>query len=92
MSRTTKQAKNRKHPTVISWRFAFVVLSLSTVFFGLVARAAYLQVIDPDMLVEQGDRRSLRVKSDEVLRGMILDRNGEELAVSVPVVSVGSIS
>lgn len=84
----SRQAKNRKHPTVISWRFAFVVLSLSTVFFGLVARAAYLQVVEPDMLVEQGDLRSLRVKSDEVLRGMILDRNGEELAVSVPVESV----
>jgi len=84
----SRQAKKVKHPTVISWRFAFVVLSLSTVFFGLVARAAYLQVVDPDMLVEQGDLRSLRVKSDEVLRGMILDRNGEELAVSVPVESV----
>ncbi len=84
----SRQAKNRKHPTVISWRFAFVVLSLSTVFVGLVARAAYLQVLEPDMLVEQGDLRSLRVKSDEVLRGMILDRNGEELAVSVPVESV----
>jgi cell division protein FtsI (penicillin-binding protein 3) len=84
----SRQAKNRKHPTVISWRFAFVVLSLSTVFIGLVARAAYLQVVEPDMLVEQGDLRSLRVKSDEVLRGMILDRNGEELAVSVPVESV----
>ena len=84
----SRQAKNRKHPTVISWRFAFVVLSLSTVFVGLVARAAYLQVVEPDMLVEQGDLRSLRVKSDEVLRGMILDRNGEELAVSVPVESV----
>ena len=84
----SRQAKNRKHPTVISWRFAFVVLSLSTIFVGLVARAAYLQVVEPDMLVEQGDLRSLRVKSDEVLRGMILDRNGEELAVSVPVESV----
>jgi len=84
----SRQAKNRKHPTVISWRFAFVVLTLSTVFVGLVARAAYLQVVEPDMLVEQGDLRSLRVKSDEVLRGMILDRNGEELAVSVPVESV----
>jgi cell division protein FtsI (penicillin-binding protein 3) len=84
----SRQAKNRKHPTVISWRFAFVVLSLSTIFVGLVARAAYIQVVDPDMLVEQGDLRSLRVKSDEVLRGMILDRNGEELAVSVPVESV----
>lgn len=86
--KTVKQAKQRKTPSVITWRFAFVVASLSVVFFGLVARAAYLQVVEPDMLVEQGDRRSLRVKSDEVMRGMILDRHGEELAVSVPVESV----
>lgn len=86
--KTVKQAKQRKHPTVISWRFAFVVMTLSVIFFGLVARAAYLQVVEPDMLVEQGDLRSLRVKSDEVMRGMILDRHGEELAVSVPVESI----
>jgi len=85
---TARQAKARKQPTLISWRFAFVVLSLSTIFVGLIARAAYLQVIEPDKLIEQGDLRSLRVKSDEVLRGMITDRNGEELAVSVPVESI----
>ena len=73
---------------VISWRFAFVVLSLSTIFVGLVARAAYIQVVEPDLLVERGDQRSLRVKSADVMRGMILDRNGEELAVSVPVESI----
>ncbi len=84
----TRHAKKNKKPMVISWRFAFVVLSLSTIFVGLVARAAYIQVIEPDMLVEQGDLRSLRVKSDEVMRGMIFDRNGEELAVSVPVESI----
>ena len=84
----SRQAKKRKQPTVISSPFAFVVLSLSTIFVGLVARAAYLQVIEPDMLVEQGDRRSFRVKCEDVLRGMILDRHGEELAVSVPVESI----
>lgn len=89
MSRTSsRQAKSRNKPTIISWRFAFVVLGLSAVFFGLVARAAYLQVIDPDKLIEEGDSRTLRVKSDAVLRGMIFDRHGEELAVSVPVESI----
>jgi len=89
MSRTScRQAKSRNKPTIISWRFAFVVLGLSAIFFGLVARAAYLQVIDPDKLIEEGDSRTLRVKSDAVLRGMIFDRHGEELAVSVPVESI----
>ncbi len=84
----TRHAKKNKKPMVISWRFAFVVLSLSTIFIGLVARAAYIQVVEPDLLVERGDQRSLRVKSADVMRGMILDRNGEELAVSVPVESI----
>jgi len=89
MSRTSsRQAKSRHKPTIISWRFAFVVLGLSAIFFGLVARAAYLQVIDPEKLIEEGDSRTLRVKSDTVLRGMIFDRHGEELAVSVPVESI----
>lgn len=84
----SKQAKSRKQPTLISWRFAFVVLSVSAIFCTLIARAAYLQVVDPDKLVAEGDNRTLRVKSDDALRGMITDRNGEELAVSVPVESI----
>jgi cell division protein FtsI (penicillin-binding protein 3) len=83
-----KQAKKNQQPTVISWRFAFVIVSLFAVFSGLIIRAAYLQVLEPEMLLEQGDMRTLRVKSDAAMRGMILDRNGEELAVSVPVQSI----
>jgi cell division protein FtsI (penicillin-binding protein 3) len=82
------QAKTRKHPAVLGWRFAFVLLSISTVFVALVARAAWLQVVEPDMLVTQGDLRTLRVESDKVLRGMILDRHGEAMAVSVPVEAI----
>ncbi|NRQ43223.1 peptidoglycan glycosyltransferase FtsI [Rheinheimera sp. YQF-2] len=90
MSRQRKapQAKARTVPSVLSWRFAFVLLTLSAVFGALMVRAAWLQVVEPDMLVSQGDMRSLRVEADSVLRGMILDRNGEELAVSVPVEAI----
>ncbi|MDP5036469.1 penicillin-binding transpeptidase domain-containing protein [Alishewanella sp. SMS8] len=82
------QAKTRTQPAVLGWRFAFVLVSISAVFVALVARAAWLQVLEPDMLVTQGDLRSLRVESDKVMRGMILDRHGEALAVSVPVEAI----
>ena len=67
--RKAPQAKARTVPSVLGWRFAFVLLSLAAVFSALVARAAWLQVVEPDMLVSQGDMRSLRVEADTVLRG-----------------------
>lgn len=82
------QAKNKTPPAVQGWRFAFVLVSISAVFVALIARAAWLQVLEPDMLVTQGDLRSLRVESGQVMRGMILDRHGEALAVSVPVQAI----
>lgn len=84
----TPQARAKSMPSVLSWRFAFVLLSLTAVFTALVVRAAWLQVIEPEMLVSQGDMRSLRVEADTVMRGMIVDRHGEELAVSVPVEAI----
>lgn len=82
------QAKNKTQPAVLGWRFAFVLASISAVFVALVARAAWLQVVEPDMLVTQGNLRTLRIESDKVMRGMILDRHGEALAVSVPVQAI----
>lgn len=49
---------------------------------------AYIQIIEPDNLIKQGDLRSIRVKSIPSARGIISDRNGEPLAVSVPVEAV----
>jgi len=42
-------------------------------------------VIKPDNLVAQENMRSLRVEQTPIARGMITDRNGQPLAVSVPV-------
>lgn len=55
---------------------------------GMVARAAYLQLVHKDFLREQGDERFLRVVEVPAHRGMIVDRNGEPLAVSSPVDSI----
>nr|WP_239552657.1 penicillin-binding transpeptidase domain-containing protein [Oceanisphaera litoralis] len=57
-------------------------------FVALFARAAWIQVVSPDRLRLEGDMRSLRTTVTSTSRGMIMDRNGEELAVSVPVQAV----
>ncbi|TKB53733.1 peptidoglycan D,D-transpeptidase FtsI family protein [Ferrimonas aestuarii] len=81
-------AKQKLHPTLFQGRFRFVVFGLCSVFFAIIAKAAWIQVIAPDRLINEGDMRSLRTETREVQRGLITDRNGEMLAVSVPVEAI----
>lgn len=83
-----KQAKQTQIPRFVQWRFLTVLSAVCLVFVGLAVRAAYIQVVEPDMLVAQGDNRTIRTREREVHRGIILDRNGQELAVSVPVKAI----
>lgn len=81
--------RNEKYkPITVAWRFYVVLGVILFVYSGLIARSAYIQVIEPDMLKEQGDKRSLRTAAKTVQRGSIVDRNGDELAVSVPVETI----
>lgn len=82
-----RRRKNTE-PLGTRWRFYTAVFLLFGVFSVLIARAAYIQVISPDAFSRQGDLRSLRASSLSVQRGSIVDRNGRELAVSVPVETV----
>ena len=54
---------------------------------GLFVRAVYLQLFEHEFLEGEGKARHLRVVEIPAHRGMILDRNGELLAVSTPVYS-----
>lgn len=83
-----KQAKQIAKPSFNRWRFQFVVVSLIVIFSTVVSRAAFLQIIEPERLIKEGDNRTVRVKRSSVQRGMITDRNGAELAVSVPVQTI----
>lgn len=73
---------------LIRWRFHLLLFFVFCAFALLVGRVAYIQIIEPDNLIKQGDLRSIRVKSIPSARGIISDRNGEPLAVSVPVEAV----
>ena len=70
------------------WRSVAVLLFFSLGAAALVGRAVYLQVMDRQFLLDQGAERHLRVMQIPAHRGMILDRNGEPLAVSTPVDSL----
>jgi cell division protein FtsI (penicillin-binding protein 3) len=81
-------ARRNDDPGQRAWRHWVVVGALALCGASLVARAVYLQVIDQEFLERQGDARHLRTAKLSANRGMILDRNGEPLAVSTPVDTV----
>lgn len=88
MNKKVKQAKRIQKPQLIHWRVYIVVFFVVLLFGSLVARAAYIQILEPGKLRHESDMRSLRTTSTEVQRGLITDRNGDMLAVSVPVKAI----
>ncbi len=83
-----KQARKPNSVPLCSIRFYLLCGVLSVGFVSLMARAVYLQIDKSESLNQQADSRSLRTKGITTYRGDILDRNGVELASSVPVKSV----
>ncbi len=81
-------ARDAAATAVGGWRLWLVGALLTLGGISLLARAIYLQVIDHDFLAKQGDARILRDVKLSANRGMIIDRNGEPLAVSTPVDTV----
>lgn len=87
MKKQVKAHKQEK-PISVAWRFYVVLGLILAVYCGLVARSAYIQVIEPDMLKQQAANRVIRNSTSLSQRGSIVDRNGRKLAVSVPVETV----
>lgn len=83
-----KRVEKKAESLLIPWRFYVIVFFVFSVMAVLIARVAYIQVIEPDNLIREGDSRSVRVKSIPTARGIISDRNNEQLAVSVPVQAI----
>ena len=64
----------------------WLVVLLSVCF--LVGRLLWIQVLHPERLIAEADNRIVRNYSYEPARGLITDRNGKILALSVPVKSI----
>ncbi|MEL0629406.1 peptidoglycan D,D-transpeptidase FtsI family protein [Psychromonas aquatilis] len=80
--------KNKVYLTYSSGRYVFVAGAIFMIAVALIARLAFIQVIEPDYLTNEADKRSLRVTTSVAHRGNIEDRNGEELAISVPAFAI----
>ncbi len=87
-----KQPKNRqrlqKGVIFIPWRFYAICGMLLLAMTGLLWRTTGLQILHPDQLSNESDRRSLRWQPVDNPRGIIHDRAGKPLAVSVPVQAI----
>jgi cell division protein FtsI (penicillin-binding protein 3) len=69
-------------------RAALLIALMGLAAVGLLARAVKLQVMDTEFLQQEGEARFLRQVEIPTMRGRIVDRNGQPLAVSTPVESV----
>ena len=73
------------------WRSKFIVAAIALGSVGLIARAAYIQVVGNDFFLKQGQVRFGRTLALPANRGRILDRNGLILASSIPAPSIWAI-
>ena len=80
--------KQRARPYNLNLRLTILAAALGCCGIVLVGRAAQMQLLNKDFYQHQGDQRFLREVPIPTSRGMIMDRNGEPLAVSTPVESV----
>ncbi|MCC8394812.1 penicillin-binding protein 2 [Paraburkholderia sp. MMS20-SJTR3] len=66
-----------------AWRSKFVILIVFAAFAALAVRAFWVQIVNQDFYVDQGQKRYQRVLELDAMRGRIVDRHGSMLAVSL---------
>ena len=86
--RRTRRPETERAPPNLKLRRQVLLGALSVAAAALVSVVFYRQVLEIDFLQKQGEARYLRDGEIAARRGMILDRNGEPLAVSTPVETV----
>ena len=72
-----KDKAKAKAPSLYPWRFRTLVFFIGIAFAGLILRLAWIQVIDPDRLRQEGDMRSLRTTLMRGSRAAISCRQGQ---------------
>lgn len=86
--RRRKRAERRSTGPHFGLRRRTLISALTLLLLAVAWMSFERQVLDKDFLRNEGERRYLRVREIPARRGMILDRNGEPLAVSTPVSTV----
>lgn len=94
MSEKTRKIQNRNYKVnaktnrVKGWRFGVIYGGIFISLVGLVSKFVFLQIVEAEDLVKENDIRSIRTQEVNVPRGIITDRAGRTLAISVPVEAI----
>ncbi|AKZ66055.1 Cell division protein [Candidatus Palibaumannia cicadellinicola] len=83
-----KKNINFNKTNFVSLRFSLLFYLLIIAVLILLTKLIYIQIINPKKLIHEGDMRSLRVQQVPTVRGMISDRYGRPLAISVPAYAI----
>lgn len=81
-------SENQTLKQASGWRLWLVWLALAAAVLALLWKLLTLLLVDGEFLQDQGDARTIRTEPLMAHRGMIVDRNGEPLAISTPVKSI----
>ena len=82
--------RKRTQPLTSPVRHWIVLGVIGSLFVLMTGRALFLQFFNADFLKQRGNAQALRVIDVSAVRGMILDRNGQPLAISTPVDAVSA--
>lgn len=78
----------RRNPPSFLARRAVLGVMLGAAFLSVVGSAFYRQVVETAFLKNEGEKRFLRTREIAAPRGMVIDRNGEPLAISTAVSTI----
>ena len=79
--------KSQRENDQVSLRCWFVISLFFICMFALTSRAVYLQLLSTEY-GKKGDEAGVGIVNVSAHRGAIMDRNGEQLAISTPVDSI----
>ena len=79
--------KSKRDNEQVSLRCWFVISLFLFCMFALTSRAVYLQILS-SKYSKKGDEAGVGIVNVSAHRGAIMDRNGEQLAISTPVESI----
>jgi len=85
--KSTRRGASNVPPVYRGRRLALMLILLAGIAV-LLGRAAYLEIFQQEWLKKQAGKRQLRTVLVPPYRGMIIDRNGESLAISSPAESI----
>lgn len=87
--KNSSSAATQAAPFKLSKFRLFLVWSVVLISMGfLMGRLLWIQVLYPERLIKEGNSRVIRNYMYEPARGLITDRNGKILALSVPVKTI----